>query len=46
VKLEKMKLATSLNHFALKSKIYMASMRAALTAFQELWGCTQNMAFA
>jgi IS4 transposase len=46
VKLEKLKLGTSLNHFALKSKIYMASMQTALTEFQELWKSTQNLAFA
>jgi IS4 transposase len=46
IKLEKLKLGTSLNHFALKSKIYMASMQAALIEFQELWKCTQNLAFA
>jgi len=46
VKLEKLRLGTSLNHFALKSKIYMASMKTALTEFQELWKYTQNLAFA
>ena len=45
-KLEKMKLCTHLNHFALKSKIYMASMESAIIKFQELWKCTQDIAFA
>ena len=36
VKLEKLKLATRLNHFALKTKVYMASMKTAMTAFQML----------
>ena len=46
VKLEKLKQSTSLNHFALKTKIYMASMKNAITEFQELWKSTQNLAFA
>jgi hypothetical protein len=46
VKLEKLKLATSLNHFALKTKIYMASMKTAMLVFQELWKNTQNLSFA
>jgi len=46
VKLEKLKQATKLNHFALKAKIYMASMGAAMASFQELWKNTQNLAFA
>jgi hypothetical protein len=46
VKLEKLKQATNLNHFALKTKIYMASMMTALTSFQELWENTHNLAFA
>jgi hypothetical protein len=46
VKLEKLKLGTTLNHFALKTKIYLASMKTAFTEFQELWKCTQNLAFA
>ena len=46
VKLEKLKLSTTLNHFALKTKIYMAAMKTAITEFQELWKCTQNLAFA
>jgi len=32
--LEKLKLGTSLNHFTLKFKIYIASMQTALTEFQ------------
>jgi len=46
VKLEKLKLVTTHNHFALKTKIYLASMKTALCEFQELWKCTQNLAFA
>jgi len=46
VKLEKLKLCTKLNHFALKSKIYMASMETAVVKFQELWKSTENLAFA
>jgi len=46
VKLEKLKLGTKLNHFALKTKIYMASMETAITKFQELWKSTENLAFA
>jgi len=46
VKLEKLKLGTKLNHFALKSKIYMASMETAITKFHELWKSTDNLAFA
>jgi hypothetical protein len=30
----------------MKTKIYMASMKTALTAFKELWKSTQNLAFA
>jgi transposase len=45
-KLEKMKQATKTNHFALKAKIYIASMKTALTTFQELWENTENIAFA
>jgi hypothetical protein len=46
VKLEKPRLGTTCNHFALKTKIYMASMKTAMTEFQGLWKCTQNLAFA
>ena len=46
VKLEKLKLATKFNHFALKTKIYMVSMKTAMTVFNELWKYTQNLAFA
>jgi hypothetical protein len=46
VKLEKLKLATNFNHFAMKTKIYMASIMMAKVAFQELWKNTQNLAFA
>jgi hypothetical protein len=46
VKLEMLKLATSLNHFAMKTKIYIASMATAKTAFQGLWENTKNLAFA
>jgi transposase len=46
VKLEKLKLATKANHFSLKSKIYMASLKTALYVFQALWENTKNMAFA
>jgi hypothetical protein len=46
VKLEKLKHATQLNHFALKTKVYMASMKTAMIAFQELWKNTENIAFA
>jgi hypothetical protein len=46
VKLEMLKLSAKLNHFAMKAKIYMASMKAAKASFQELWISTQNLAFA
>ena len=46
VKLEMLKQATSLNHFAMKTKIYMASIMTAKATFQELWKCTQNFTFA
>jgi len=46
VKLEKLKQATNLNHFAMKAKIYMASMMTAKVTFQELWENTQNLTFA
>jgi hypothetical protein len=46
VKLEMLKQITKRNHFAMKTKIYMDSMRTAMTSFQELWENTQNLAFA
>lgn len=46
VKLEKLKLATGYNHFALKTKMYMASLQTAMLAFQKLWENTQSLAFA
>ena len=46
VKLEKLRLATKLNHFALKTKIYMASLKTAMISFQDLWKNTQNLRFA
>ena len=46
VKLEKLRLATNLNHFALKTKIYLASMKTAMNAFKELWENTKNLGFA
>jgi hypothetical protein len=46
VKLEMLKRVTKQNHFAMKTKIYMASMRTAMVSFQELWKNTQNLAFA
>jgi hypothetical protein len=46
VKLEKLKLATNINHFALKTKIYMASMKTARGAFLELWENTKNLGYA
>lgn len=46
VKLEILKLATSFNHFALKTRIYMVSMRTAMSAFEELWRNTEKLAFA
>jgi hypothetical protein len=45
VKLEMLKLSTNLNHFAMKAKIYMASMNTAKASFQELWMSTRNLAF-
>ena len=45
-KLEKLKRVTKTNHFALKTKLYLASMKTALITFQDLWDNTQNMAFA
>jgi hypothetical protein len=46
VKLEKLKLATGHNHFALKTKMYMASLQTAMFVFQKLWENTQSLAFA
>ena len=46
VKLEMLKLVTKLNHFAMKTKIYMASIMTAKSTFQKLWENTQNIAFA
>jgi hypothetical protein len=46
VKLEMLKQATNLNHFAMKTKIYLASMRTAKVVFQDPWKNTQNLAFA
>jgi hypothetical protein len=46
VKLEKLKRATEDNHFALKTKMYMASLQAAMLAFQKRWENTQSLAFA
>jgi hypothetical protein len=46
VKLEMLKLSTKLNHFAMKAKIYMASMKTAKASFKELWMSTRNLAFA
>jgi hypothetical protein len=46
VKLEKLKHITNLNHFALKTKVYMASMKTAITAFQELCENANNRVFA
>jgi hypothetical protein len=46
VKLEKLKLCTNANHFSLKTKIYMASLKTAMKEFQVLWEYTQNVAFA
>jgi hypothetical protein len=45
-KLELLRRATNINHFALKTKIYIASMKTAITEFQELWKYTQNLGFA
>jgi hypothetical protein len=42
VKLEMLKLATKINHFALKTKIYMASMKTAMITFHELWNDNLN----
>jgi transposase len=46
VKLEMLKLSTNTNHFALKTKIYMASMKTAMAAFQELWEFNLDYCFA
>ena len=46
VKFEKMKLVTKSNHFSLKTKIYMASLKTAMIEFQALWESTYNLAFA
>jgi transposase len=46
VKREMLKLSTKLNHFAMKAKIYIASMKAAKVSFQEFWMSAQNLAFA
>ena len=45
-KLEMLKRITKINHFSLKAKVYMASMKTAKTAFQELCESTGNYAFA
>ena len=42
VKLERLKLSTTLNHFALKAKIYMASLKTAMATYQELLECYKN----
>ena len=46
VKLEILKLSTGFNHFALKTKIYIASMKTAFTTFQMLWENAKNCASA
>jgi hypothetical protein len=46
VNFEKLKLVTKTNHFSLKTKIYMASLKTALHEFQTLWETTQYMTFA
>ena len=46
VKLEKLKLATTHNHFSLKAMIYMASMKTAKNAYYMLCESTQNHVFA
>jgi len=46
VKLEELKLVTKLNHFALKTKVYIASMKTAMISFQELWKYIEISAFA
>ena len=45
-KLEMLKQKTKLNHFALKSIIYFASMKTAMVAFRDLYENSQNYAFA
>ncbi|MDR1986762.1 MAG: transposase [Treponema sp.] len=45
-KLEILKLATGFNHFAIKTKIYMTAIQAAMMAFRELWKHTEKLAFA
>lgn len=44
IKMERLKLATNLNHFALKTKVYLASMKTAMFVFQDLWVTSQNIA--
>jgi hypothetical protein len=46
IKLEILKTAAKFNHFALKTKIYTASVQTAMVVFEKLWACTQNLAFA
>ena len=46
VKLEKLKLATKENQFSLKAKIYMASIKTAMIAFQALCESNQNVVIA
>jgi hypothetical protein len=46
VKFEMLKQATNLNHFAMKTKIYMASMMTAKDTYQELCKSTLNFGFA
>jgi len=45
-KLEKLKFATQLNHFVLKTKVYISSVKTAMDTFQELWENTENHTFA
>jgi hypothetical protein len=41
-KLEILKLATGFNHFAIKTKIYMTAIQAAMTAFRETLNGTKG----
>ncbi len=38
-KLERMKLATKMNHFALRSRMYLKAVQAAFQELQSLHGC-------
>lgn len=46
VKLESLKFASKMNHFALKSKLYLAAIKAAFKELHQLKNTNENYAFA